>query len=207
MTRYGSIYVVTNTVTGEQYVGQTRQKAVRRWKCHINTAHSEAAPKYRLAHAILEYGKAAFEFAEVFSAFDAKTLDTVEMNLIAELSPTYNIAKGGAGHRGVVASKEVCLARSERLKRQWANPAWKATQIEKLKQLSNSPDAVERGKRVAVIGSAARAKHVFCPEMKCSFLSVSHAAKYLNVSHTGVRYALRNRSKIKDKFTILEVVN
>ena len=25
MIRYGSIYIVTNTVTGEQYVGQTRQ--------------------------------------------------------------------------------------------------------------------------------------------------------------------------------------
>jgi hypothetical protein len=26
MNRYGSIYIVTNAVTGEQYVGQTRQK-------------------------------------------------------------------------------------------------------------------------------------------------------------------------------------
>ena len=38
MNRYGSIYIVTNTVTGEQYVGQTRQKALRRWKCHIKNA-------------------------------------------------------------------------------------------------------------------------------------------------------------------------
>jgi group I intron endonuclease len=165
MTRYGSIYVVTNTVTGEQYVGQTRQKAVRRWKCHINTAHSEAAPKYRLAHAILEYGKAAFEFAEVFSAFDAKTLDTVEMNLIAEFAPTYNIAKGGAGHRGVVASKEVCLARSERLKRQWADPDWRTAQLRKIHQVAKSPEAVARGKRVAALGIAARwANHVKKPK-------------------------------------------
>jgi len=156
MTRYGSIYVVTNTVTGEQYVGQTRQKAVRRWKCHINTAHSATAPKYRLAHAILEYGKSAFEFAEVFSAFDAETLDTVEVNFIAELSPTYNIAKGGAGHRGVVTSEEVCLARSERLKKQWSDPKWRAAQLEKLQQMSKSPEAVERGKRVAALGIAAR---------------------------------------------------
>ena len=119
----------------------------------------------------------------------------------------YNITKGGAGHRGVVTSVETCKARSERLKRQWANTDWRATQIEKLKQLSNSPEATQRGKCVAAIGSAARAKHVFCPEINCSFLSVSHAAKYLNVSHTGVRYALRNGSKIKDKFTILEVAN
>ena len=31
MDRYGSIYLITNTVTKEQYVGQTRQKkAIKR---------------------------------------------------------------------------------------------------------------------------------------------------------------------------------
>ena len=207
MTRYGSIYVVTNTVTGEQYVGQTRQKAARRWKTHINTANSQATQKYKLTKAIIEHGQESFKFVEVFSAFDAATLNAAEIKFIEELSPVYNITKGGAGHRGVVTSVETCKARSERLKRQWANTDWRATQIEKLKQLSNSPEATQRGKCVAAIGSAARAKHVFCPEINCSFLSVSHAAKYLNVSHTGVRYALRNGSKIKDKFTILEVAN
>jgi group I intron endonuclease len=207
MMRYGSIYVATNTVTGEQYVGQTRQKAARRWKTHINTANSKAAHKYKLSKAIIEYGKDAFKLDEIFSAFDAETLNLAEIKFIAELSPVYNIAKGGAGHRGVVASSEVCKARSERLKRQWADPAWKAKQIEKIKEVANSPEATQRGRCVAAIGSAARAKHVFCPEINCSFLSVSHAAKYLNVSHTGVRYALRNGSKIKDKFTILEVAN
>ena len=33
MDRYGSIYLITNTVKKEQYVGQTRQKkAINRWK-------------------------------------------------------------------------------------------------------------------------------------------------------------------------------
>lgn len=161
MTRYGSIYVVTNTATGEQYVGQTRQKAARRWKCHVNTAHSKTASKYRLAQAILEYGKDAFDFSEVFSAFDAETLDAVEVGLIAELTSAYNITKGGAGHRGVIASKEVCLARSERLKKQWADPDWRSAQIEKLHQMAKSPEAVERGRRVAALGIAARwANHI-----------------------------------------------
>lgn len=207
MMRYGSIYIVTNTVTGEQYVGQTRQKAARRWKTHVNTANSKVTHKYKLSKAIIEYGRDAFEFKEVFSAFDSAALNLAEINFIAELSPAYNIAKGGAGHRGVTPSPEICKARSERLKRQWANPDWRAAQIEKLKQLSSSPEAIQRGKCVAAIGSAARAKHVFCPEIACSFLSVSHAAKYLDVNYSSVRSALRNGSKIKDKFTILEVVN
>jgi group I intron endonuclease len=207
MMRYGSIYIVTNTVTGEQYVGQTRQKARCRWEAHINTANSQATKKYKLAKAIIAYGKEAFKFVEVFSAFDAASLNAVEINFIESLSPAYNITKGGAGHRGVAPSLEVCKKRSERLKRQWADPIWKAAQVKSIRKNTQTPEATQRGLKLSEIGSAARSKHVFCPELQCSFLSIAHAAKYLNISHTGVRYALRNRSKIKDKFTILEVVN
>jgi hypothetical protein len=36
MQRYGSIYLITNTVTKEQYVGQTRLKSVNtRWRNHV----------------------------------------------------------------------------------------------------------------------------------------------------------------------------
>lgn len=161
MTRYGSIYVVTNTVTGEQYVGQTRQKAQRRWKTHVNTANSKVAHKYKLAKAIIEYGKEAFAFVEVFSAFDAATLNAVEISFIKAISPVYNIAKGGAGHRGVTPSSEVCKARSERLKLQWADVDWRAKTEKSIRQASQTLEATERGKKVAAIGIAARwANHV-----------------------------------------------
>lgn len=149
MLRYGSIYVVTNTVTGEQYVGQTRQIAARRWKSHINTANSKAAPKYLLAKAIIKYGPEVFKFAEVFSAHSSAALNEVEIALIAEISPTYNTTKGGSGHRGVIPSAEVCKGRSERLKRQWADPAWRAKQVAKLAEISKTPEAKERGKKLA----------------------------------------------------------
>jgi group I intron endonuclease len=161
MNRYGSIYIVTNTATGEQYVGQTRQKAQRRWKCHVNTANSKAAVKHKLANAILDYGVSAFDFREVFLAFSAAALNDAEVALIAELSPAYNIAKGGAGHRGVAVSPEIRRGRSERLKRQWADPVWRMQQTEKVKQASANPEASARGRAVAKIGNAARwAEHV-----------------------------------------------
>lgn len=152
MNRYGSIYVVTNTVTGEQYVGQTRQKAMNRWKSHIRTANSKTAAKYKLAQAIIAYGKTAFEFAEVFSAFDSSALNSAEISFIADLAPAYNIAKGGAGHRGVIPSAELRRARSERLKRRWADPEWRANQLEILQRLAKSPEATLRGKRLAALG-------------------------------------------------------
>ena len=207
MKRYGSIYTVTNTVTKEQYVGQTRQKAVRRWKTHINTANSKVAPKYRLARALLQYGPEAFEFQEIFTAFDANALNAAEVGFIDELKPKYNTTKGGAGHRGVIPSAEVCKARSERLKRQWEDPAWRAEQVATIRRNAKTQAASYRGQRVSRIGAAARAKHLFCPELQCSFLSISHAASYLDISHTGVRYALQSGSKIKNKFTVLEASN
>lgn len=151
MLRYGSIYIVTNTVTGEQYVGQTRQIAARRWKSHINTANSKAAPKYRLARAIIKHGPEAFKFSEVFSACNPEALNDVEIALIGELSPAYNTTRGGSGHRGVIPSAEVCKGRSERLKRQWADPAWRAKQVAKLAEISKTPEAKERGRKLSAL--------------------------------------------------------
>jgi hypothetical protein len=205
MTRYGSIYVVTNTATGEQYVGQTRQKAVRRWRCHVNTANSKVATKYKLAKAILECGESAFKFSEVFSAFDADALDAAEIGFIAELAPAYNITKGGAGHKGVAPSIDVCRARSERLKRQWLDPVWRAQQIEKFKKTASSPEARERGKRVAILGSSARAKKVFCVETQQLFFSVADAARVLGLSHSGVRHGIAHKIKVRRQYTLQEV--
>lgn len=149
MLRYGSVYTVTNTATGEQYVGQTRQAAIRRWRSHINTANSKAAPKYKIANAIVAYGPETFEFVEVFSAFSADALNDAEIALIEELAPAYNTTRGGAGHRGVTPSAEVCKARSERLKRQWASPEWRNAQVEKLRELAKTPAARDRGRKLA----------------------------------------------------------
>jgi group I intron endonuclease len=159
--RYGSVYVVTNTVTQEQYVGQTRQKIQRRWNCHVNTANSSVAKKYLLAQAIQQYGRDAFAVEEAFVAFDADALNNAEIACIAELSPVYNITKGGAGHRVVKAAESVRQARSERMKRQWADPAWRSKQVAKLKIVCGTPEAAERGKAVQKLGTQARwANHV-----------------------------------------------
>lgn len=156
MNRYGSVYVVTNTHTGERYVGQTRQKTERRWKCHINTAVSKVAPKYKLAQAIGAFGKDVFLFEEVFVAFDKDILNAVEVAVIAELKPEYNITKGGAGHSGVVASEAVRKGRSERLKQRWSDPVWRDAQVKKIREFSQTPEAIERGRKLAEKGRGKR---------------------------------------------------
>jgi group I intron endonuclease len=157
MQRYGSIYLITNTVTAEQYVGQTRLKNVNtRWRNHVNCANSQVVKKYKLANAITQYGKQAFVFEEIYQAFDAKALNDAEIQFITDLNPAYNIAKGGAGHRGVIPSPELCNQRSVRLKLKWSDPVWRSKQIERIKENAQTEAAKERGKKVAQIGTKAR---------------------------------------------------
>ncbi len=145
MERYGSVYLVTNTVTQEQYVGQTRQKVKRRWNCHVNTANSNVTKKYRLSQAILAHGREVFSFTEVYTAFDAAALNAFEIACIAELNPSYNITKGGAGHRGVSPSQQVRRNTSIRVKALWADPEWRRVNVEKNKAACQTPEARERG--------------------------------------------------------------
>jgi group I intron endonuclease len=204
--RYGSIYVVTNSLTGEQYVGQTRQSVQKRWAAHWRTAICSKSKKAKFQIALTKFGQDAFEIREVFVAFDAETLNSAEIKLIAELQPVYNASRGGKGLRPVVVTEETKRKRSERLKRQWSNPEWKAEQIKKLKQMSATPEASLRGRRVAIHGSAARARHIFCPEMQCSFLSVSAAAKHLGLSRSGARHAIAHKIKARGQYTLQEIV-
>lgn len=207
MMRYGSIYVATNKHTGEQYVGQTRQPVQKRWAAHWRTAICSTARKAKFQNALLEFGCGAFSVEEVFVAFDAEALNQAEITVIAELQPSYNASKGGMGLRPVEVTEATRHKRSDAAKARWANPEWRAKTVHSVYLAAQTPEAVARGKKVAFIGSAARAKHVFCPELQCSFLSISHASKYLGVAHTNVRRALCSGAKVKNQFTVLEVVN
>lgn len=128
--RYGSIYLLTNQHTKEQYVGQTIKSVDRRWYAHCISAK---APKFPIAHNIALHGKDVFDVQELFVAFSKQSLDWAEQAFIASLQPTLNKTKGGAGSPRSVSAEER-IARSEAAKRRWANPEWKAQTIESLKR-------------------------------------------------------------------------
>jgi group I intron endonuclease len=207
MMRYGSIYVATNKNTGEQYVGQTRQSVQKRWAAHWRTAICNKSKKAKFQDALVAAGQNAFSVEEVFVAFDAEKLNQAEIELISALEPTYNSSRGGKGLRPVVVSEEIKRKRSEAAKMRWANPEWKAKTVVSIQRAGKALEAKERGKKIARIGSAARAKHVFCPELQCTFLSIADTAKYLNMSHTGVRYAIHNKIKTQNKYTLVGVTH
>lgn len=128
--RYGSIYLLTNRHTKEQYVGQTIKSVDRRWYAHCISAKT---PKFPIAHNIALYGKESFDVQEIFVAFDKSTLDWAEQTFIAIFCPTLNRTKGGAGSPRKLSAEE-CTARSEAAKRRWANQEWKAQTVASLKR-------------------------------------------------------------------------
>jgi group I intron endonuclease len=159
--RHGSIYLVTNTHTGEQYVGQTRQWVQKRWDAHWRTAVCETSRKAKFQGALAAFGRDAFQVAEVFIAFDADALNAAEIALIAELQPAYNATRGGKGLRPITISEETKRKRSEAAKARWANPQWKAKTVASIQRATQTPEAKDRGRIVSSIGNAARwANHV-----------------------------------------------
>ena len=127
--RYGSVYLLTNRHTGEQYVGQTIKSVKKRWYAHCMSAQK---PKFKVSHNIAKYGKDAFDVSEMFVAFDKDALNGAEKALIATFNPALNLTSGGAGLPRKLTEKER-LALSERSKKLWADPVWKARTIAGLK--------------------------------------------------------------------------
>jgi group I intron endonuclease len=156
MMRYGSIYVVTNKHTGEQYVGQTRQLVQKRWDAHWRTATCSTSRKAKFQTALLTAGREAFIVDELFVAFDADALNKAEILLISELQPTYNASRGGKGLRPITVAEDTKRKRSEAAKARWANPEWKAKTVVSIKQAGQTDAAKARGKCIAAIGNAAR---------------------------------------------------
>jgi group I intron endonuclease len=224
--RYGSIYVVTNTHTQEQYVGQTIQPVSKRWAAHLYTSKN---PKFKLAKAIHEYGVSIFKCEEVYVAFDKTELDNAEKSFIKQLNAVYNMTKGGSGKpdRYITEKQRLCTKKlsSER----WANPEWKAKtvaamwgnpevrdrRIQSLKSRLADPKVRQRYRDVqlgrkmsaeAVYKSAkAKWKPIYCKELEITFLSQQAAAEELKILKTSICNAIKSKGKVAGKYTFSRV--
>jgi len=91
--REGLIYVVTNTITGDQYVGLTTKTLAQRWREHKTNARRKGSTYFYSA--IRKYGEEVFEPKEVCSVFDKQMLSSIERAVIQDLKPKYNQTNGG----------------------------------------------------------------------------------------------------------------
>ena len=84
------IYVITCTVTGEQYIGQSRD-IDRRWEAHRADLSAGRHTNERLTHAWETYGAEAFTLDVIVLVADADKLDQTEAASILRLQPALNV--------------------------------------------------------------------------------------------------------------------
>lgn len=66
---FGEVYLLTNTVNGKQYVGQTTRGAKYRWRDHQHDA-KRRGNKSVLGRAIRKYGATSFTITVLDFAYD-----------------------------------------------------------------------------------------------------------------------------------------
>ena len=100
------IYLLTNTVNGKQYVGQTSYGLEKRWREHCQDAR-RGFPRY-LYNAIRKYGPDAFtyEILEHTTIEDVNARETYWISELKTLEHGYNMTEGGGGVRGWVPSED-----------------------------------------------------------------------------------------------------
>jgi len=100
-TPYGEVYLITNKVTGKQYVGQTTYGVAHRWRQHCETATRGRG--YVIGKAIRKYGADAFTLKVLDTAATQTELDAKETQWIASVGSLvpqgYNLQAGGNGGR------------------------------------------------------------------------------------------------------------
>lgn len=91
------IYLITNTVTGDTYVGLTvangtryQYSAKRRFQKHVHRAVTEGR-NLPLCHSIREHGKDAFTVEPLWIVRGKSAAHEVEREVVLDLVPTLNV--------------------------------------------------------------------------------------------------------------------
>lgn len=99
-----SVYLLTCSVTGMQYVGITSQKMQRRWYEHKFHAKRKAGSKTALHRAIIQHGEDSFKIVILQSGITRERAISEEIRLIEEMGTLtpfgYNSTYGGETTKG-----------------------------------------------------------------------------------------------------------
>ena len=98
------IYQITNTCTGEFYVGSAVDFD-KRWHGHLVKLRCDRHHNNHLRNAFIKYGESAFTFS-VLELVSADELLVREQHYIDTLSPVYNICKVAGSRLGAKHTEE-----------------------------------------------------------------------------------------------------
>jgi group I intron endonuclease len=152
------IYLITNTVNGKVYVGQTVNFKAR-WKGHHKSLRGNRSKTPHLQHAWNKYGGVAFEFSVLervsivgLTKGEARELlNRKETTWIARFDSTnpekgYNICKEGSSPLGIKHSEETRARYKERSRRLAADPEWRRKVAEATRKAAADPEYLRRRK-------------------------------------------------------------
>lgn len=212
------IYMITNIITNERYIGQTRDYQRRVWQ------HKSAAKKgshLKISKAIAKYGIDNFKF-DVLEECSLEELNDKERYYISELKPEYNVCAGGIGPNGLHLTDEEKERSRQAAKKQWANMTEEQKQRVIEKQLTGprkghevSTETREKlrkanlGKkqsevtvrkrslknRDALKGNKNGNKKIRCVETGEVFESVKQAAEHIGINPSGITSVLKGRQR------------
>ena len=86
--KISGVYKITNTVTGDFYIGSSKN-IERRWKAHKEPSRWSNNPNILLYRDFQEYGVDKFEF-QILANVEPDQLKETEQQFIEKLQPTYN---------------------------------------------------------------------------------------------------------------------
>lgn len=162
MSNY-KVYCLTNTITGEKYIGVTKQKMYDRLK-----AGKGYKPTTKINQAILKYGWVNFKYNILFETKNKEIAGMVEEGFIKKYDTVrkgYNIQSGGfKGFTQIVTEKQ---KRNMSLAQKGRHYSPK-TEFKKGEYHENS-----KNKKVPVL----------CVELNKVFKSIKDAEKELNLFH------------------------
>ena len=88
MNKISAVYKITNTITGDFYIGSSKN-VKQRWTSHKCPSTWNKCPNNQMYLDMQEYGKDKFVF-EVVEEVEAEHLKETEQKFIELLKPTYN---------------------------------------------------------------------------------------------------------------------
>ena len=166
------IYKITNTVTGDFYIGQTRDLE-RRIRGHKNN------PPSNMKEDVKEYGWDAFKF-EILEECFVEDLARLEENFIKTLKPSYNIRYSQQN-----MTDEICSKISESRKG--------------IKFLPEHRQKIQ--KRMSEQAVELFGKAVICLETQEVFESMVEASEKLGIKPQNISAALHGRQKTAGGYT------
>jgi len=128
--RYGVVYLITNTVNGKKYVGQTIAPLQQRWRQHVHKARNGS--RLAIHCAIRKYGRDKFTII-CLEVVDGSRDDLIaaEIHHIASqgaLAPFgYNLSEGGEGFDA--SQPELKKRHLAAIRKSASSPTWRQAQF------------------------------------------------------------------------------